>query len=81
MCCAPLWVLRIPLQMRHSQSQPCQDTTGRWGRWNSWHMNSRNTLFLGSYRCGSAVMNPTGIHEDAGLIPGLAEWVKDLVFP
>ena len=31
--------------------------------------------------CGEVEMNPTGNHEVAGLIPSLAQWVKDLVWP
>ena len=34
-----------------------------------------------SSHCGLVVTNPTSIHEDAGLAPGLAQWVKDLVLP
>ena len=29
--------------------------------------------------CDLAVMNPTSIHEDTDLIPGLTQWVKDLM--
>ena len=38
------------------------------------------TIYQSSH-CGSAVTNPTSIHEDAGLIPGLDQWVEDPALP
>ena len=35
----------------------------------------------GNSLCGSALTNPTRIHEDEGLIPGLAQCVKDPALP
>ena len=36
---------------------------------------------VGILAVAQQVKNPTSIHEDAGSIPGLTEWVKGLALP
>ena len=42
------------------------------------HMQNYNYLSSRSSYCESAIMNPTSNHEDVGLTPGLAQWVKHM---
>ena len=46
-------------------------------RQNNNNNNNNKIKNRGSSHCGSAVMNPASIHEDAGPVPGLTQWVKD----
>ena len=38
-------------------------------------------IYLGSPVVAQWVTSVTSIYEDTGLIPGLAQWVKDLALP
>ena len=53
---------------------------GHAARMYSDHLNSKLCVFRSSH-CEAMEINLTSIHEDAGLIPGLAQGVKDLALP
>ena len=45
------------------------------------HVSFQETACLGVPLVAQQVENLTGILDDMGLIPGLAQWVKDFVLP
>jgi len=51
-----------------------------WFKRRNWRITEIKTWSWSSHH-GSAVMNPTSIHEDMGSIPVLAQWVKDTALP
>ena len=42
-------------------------------------MGPHENVYLGVPVMAQWIKNPTDSHEDVGSIPGLAQWVKDLV--
>ena len=60
---------RLSRKRRQRRGQEEKDY-GRWGCFKKHHHQSSGH--------GSLVMNTISIHENVGLILGLAQWVKDL---
>ena len=87
---ARLWVGRPRLDSCFSQALPLTSSSVKWSWWDLEASLSRALLLKirmeDQQQChtrpwtsshGSVVMIPTHIREDAGWLPGLAQWVKD----
>ena len=86
------WILN-PLSKARDQTCVLMDTSQILFHWPRQKFPNFRYIFLkyifwikkyyifGSSHHGSEEANLTCIHEDTGLIPGLAQWVKDLALP
>ena len=72
---AAVWQVQIQSVLVESHQQGHEQLPGKE------RAGTSVSLLFGSSHRGSAETNLTSIHEDAGSIPSLNQWVKDLRIP